>query len=271
MHAPTLRRPFHDTSHDSSHPAAAPARCGRRRLLHGLGALLAWAACSPAAGGPATKGPAAPAPDAPAAPGEAAAVDARPVLVACVGEQTTHSAHRENDPEYPTRLAELLGAGYAVHNFGLPKGRVLVNGPAPESDTYAGSAVFEQSRAAAPDVVVFGPWGRHDTYEGNWPELRDEFPADLERLARAYTELPNGPRVFVVTPLPFDGGTAHPITELLEPTQQLAHKLSLPVIDLWSAFLGHPELYKDGTHLTPEGQQRHAQVVSAAITAAREP
>lgn len=185
--------------------------------------------------------------------------------VTCVGEQTTHSAHRENDPEYPTRLAELLGNQYEVSNRGLPKGRVLSKANAPESDAYILGEPFAMRLTDQPNVVVLGPWGRHDTYEGNWPEHKSEFSADLEALVQAYVDLDSHPVVLLATPLPYNGGTDHAITELLKPTQALADEMSLATIDLWSAFLGHPEWYKDGTHLTPEGQQQQAKIVAAAI------
>jgi GDSL-like lipase/acylhydrolase family protein len=188
-----------------------------------------------------------------------------PIKVACVGEQTTHSAHRENDPEFPERLAALLGKGFQVMNFGLPKGRVLSDAPAADAEAYAASEAFTQSKAYQPQAVVFGPWGVHDTYAGNWPEHRAEFAGDLAALVGAYTGLPSKPVVFLVTPLPYDARAEHAIAELLTPTRELAHALALPSIDLWSAFLGHPEWYKDPTHLTPEGQQQHAQVVAQSL------
>jgi hypothetical protein len=188
-----------------------------------------------------------------------------PIKVACVGEQTTHSAHRENDPEFPERLAALLGKDFEVRNFGLPKGRILSDAPAADAEAYVASDVFTQSKAYQPRAVVFGPWGVHDTYPGNWPEHKAEFEGDLRALVRAYTGLPSQPVVFLVTPLPYDARAEHSIAELLAPTQGLAHALALPSIDLWSAFLGHPEWYKDPTHLTPEGQHEHARVVAQAL------
>lgn len=202
-----------------------------------------------------------------AAPSKVAGTSAKvTVKVSCVGEQTTHSAHRENDPEYPQRLSELLGTSFTVLNRGLPKGRVLTAATAPQSESYSASDVFARRLEDQPQIVVLGPWGRHDTYEGNWPEHQADYPADLEALANAYTELESQPTVFIVTPLPFNGDTDHPISDLRAPTEAVAKELSLPLIDLWSVFLGQPQWYKDGTHLTPEGQQQHAQAIADAIS-----
>lgn len=199
----------------------------------------------------------------------AGAPNTAPLKVSCVGEQTTHSAHRANDPEYPERLGQILGASHQVLNRGLPKGRVLQAATAPESEGYISSDVFALRLEDQPQIVIVGPWGRHDTYEGNWPEHQAEFSTDLQELVTAYTELESQPTVFLVTPLPFNGGTDHPISDLRTPTEALAQSMSLPLIDLWSTFLGHSEWYKDGTHLTPEGQQQHAKAVAKAITQIR--
>jgi hypothetical protein len=232
-----------------------------RRFCGLLGTLLAATGC---AGSQAVAPPPAPAP---ATTGEAAG-PAPVVRVACVGEQTTHSAHREYDPEYPARLAQLLGAGFEVRNFGLPKGRVLVNGTGKESEPYGSSAEMAASLAFAPNVVVMGPWGRHDTYKGNWPEHKPEFAGDLEALLKRYLALPAPPKVLVVLPLPLNGTEDGPMSELVEPTRAVATALQLPIVDLWGAFLGKRELYKDSTHLRPDGQQRQAEVVAAAVRAA---
>src|SRR5690349_7774788 len=66
--------------------------------------------------------------------------------VACAGEQSTHSAHRTNDPEYPLLMAQMLdndfvagpdmapyeggfleggGSHFEVGNFGHPQGTVI--------------------------------------------------------------------------------------------------------------------------------------------------
>lgn len=188
------------------------------------------------------------------------------VKVVCIGEQTTHSAHRENDPEYPIRMAGILGKGYEVLNFGLPKGRVLKDAPAPDAEEYLNSEPFKLSTASNPNIVVIGPFGRHDTYEGNWPEHKAEFENDLADLVKRYMDLPSQPKVYVVLPLPFNGADDHAITGLLAPTKAVAEKYSLEVIDLWTPFMGHAEWYKDGTHLTPKGQQKQAELVAAAIS-----
>src|SRR6478609_5273804 len=102
-----------------------------------------------------------------------AAADAA-TKVACAGEQTTHSAHRTNDPEYPLLLGKLLDPGFsdsgkmalygggfvegtgplfAVGNFAHPQGTVLVH-DLTDPKTYTKSDEYQQLRAYLPDLVV---------------------------------------------------------------------------------------------------------------------
>ena len=99
---------------------------------------------------------------------------AAPVKVACVGEQTTHSDQLNRNVEYPVMLQQMLGPCADVQNFGDCCATVLQGYPMqPETHPYlnppAGRFVpsFHESVAFAPDVVVIGSWGKHDTEIAN--------------------------------------------------------------------------------------------------------
>jgi hypothetical protein len=85
--------------------------------------------------------------------------------VACIGEATTHSAHRIHDPEYPQLMGEFLDAdfeleaeenpldggmlygkdtGYRIGNFGLPTGTSLDT-----TSTEVASTIHSQRLVAA--------------------------------------------------------------------------------------------------------------------------
>ena len=92
--------------------------------------------------------------------------------VACCGEHTTHSSHPAFLPEYPERLANLLVAagkhGCEVSNFGFPTA-VVTEAVSRPAETGGGKARLysetEQARLCAawqPDIVVLGPFGKHD-------------------------------------------------------------------------------------------------------------
>jgi hypothetical protein len=91
--------------------------------------------------------------------------------VACCGEHTTHSGHPAFLPEYPARVAASLGAAgkeYAVSNFGFPTAVVTeaVSRPAEagggKARLYSETEPARLCAAWRPDVVVLGPFGKHD-------------------------------------------------------------------------------------------------------------
>jgi len=103
-----------------------------------------------------------------------------PTRVACLGDSITYGAllpDREH-LSYPAQLADRLGPGFDVRNFGASSRTMLVQGDLP----YVGSDEWTAARAWRPDVAVV-ILGTNDTVadgRGNW-----EHAAHLERDARA--------------------------------------------------------------------------------------
>jgi hypothetical protein len=227
---------------------------------------------------------------------------AAPVNVACVGEQTTHSDQLQRPVEYPAMLQTKLGAGYNVTNFGdccctamygYPKqgethpylsGQMGVTplDPAgmPLTPGYQlGTAPsYMQSIVSAPDVVVIGSWGKHDTeianalYSGKLDATK--WQADYDRLVATYVNLSSKPKVYVSTPLPIPSGQPIGVTTtvILPAIEAVAAKYHLTIVPLYQAFLNQPQLYKDSTHPTNgPGLQMIADTVYATMTGAQPP
>jgi hypothetical protein len=203
------------------------------------------------------------------------------IKVACVGEQTTHSDQLSRTVEYPVMLQTMLGSCYVVQNFGDCCATVLQGYPKqPETHPYldppASSApAFHESVAFAPDVVVIGSWGKHDTeianalYGGKLDPVK--WQADYEQLVTTYLNLPSKPVVYVSTPLPLPmGAGTGPTTDVILPAiQSIAAKYHLPIVPLYPAFLNQPKLYKDATHPTDTtGLKTIADTVYATMMAA---
>jgi MYXO-CTERM domain-containing protein len=199
-----------------------------------------------------------------AAPTAFAASDAGAgaIKVACVGEQTTHSDQLNRSVEYPAMLQKLLGSCYDVENFGDCCATVVQGYPTqPETHPYLDpparyAPAFHESVTFAPDVVVIGSWGKHDTeIEGKLDGgVLDpvQWQADYEQLVTTYLNLPSRPIVYVSTPLPLPKGAATgPTTDIILPAiQNVAAKYHLTIVPLYPAFLNQPQLYKDDTHPT---------------------
>jgi acyl-CoA thioesterase-1 len=230
------------------------------------------------------------------------AAEAAPVKVACIGEHTTHSdlfppTNRESQPvgmqEYPALLQTLLGAGYDVHNFGDATGSVLQGyTPAPgETHPYVngsnpnGGPGYQESLAFLPDIVIIGSWGRHDWGMSKAPgEVFSlaGFQQGLQDLVQRYQSLPTHPKVFISLPIPIPFGQGDvadngvTTSSVLPSVRTVAAQLHLPLIDLYTAFLNHKELFKqppgtdtEGEHLTNTGGlPLIASTVYAAMMAA---
>jgi hypothetical protein len=207
-----------------------------------------------------------------ALPGEARAAV---IKIACIGEQTTHSHSfpANGVGEYPWMLQMLLGAGYDTRNFGDCCATILQGYPKqPETHPYLAGSFFMPSVAFVPDIVVIGSWGKHDTEIANslYAGVLDpvKLRADFDALVTSYLNLANHPKVYVSTPVPIPKGAPTGVTTnvILPAIRSVATDRNLPVVDLYPAFLNHPELYKDDTHVSDDaGLHKITDLVYAAL------
>jgi hypothetical protein len=205
--------------------------------------------------------------------------------IACIGEQTTHSLHRENDPEYPQLLGETLdqdfkvdtekphptgggflyggGTNYRIGNFGHPQGTVLDHA-LDNPKAVIRSEEMKLAEQFAPHVVILGPFGDHEPLT---KVSMDNFTADLRSLIARFTSFSSKPTIFMVLPLPRGSSDEDAnYRRIRNETERVARERKLPIIDLWTEFLGQHQYYQDATHLTVSGRRQLAQVVATAIT-----
>jgi GDSL-like Lipase/Acylhydrolase family len=227
------------------------------------------------------------------------AAAAAPIKVACIGEHTTHShafpaTNRETQPvgkqEYPAQLQTLLGTGYDVRNFGDCCSTVLQGYKVAETHPYingtnAGDGVgYKESIAFLPDVVVIGSWGRHDWGLSKAPGqvfTLEGFQQGYEDLIQRYQNLASHPKIFASLPVPIlngqgdvpdNGVTTSSVAAVI---RTVAAKYKLPIVDLYTPFLNHKELFKqppdgegEGEHVTDAGLTIIAKAVFDAMNAA---
>ena len=204
--------------------------------------------------------------------------------IACIGEATTHSAHRMHDPEYPQLMGEFLdadfkleaqpnpldggmlygaGASYRVGNFGLPTGTSLDTKSTEVASTIHSPQLLA-AEAFAPQVVVLGPYGPHEPYAE--VSVPDNFAPDLKRLAQRILAFPSKPTVFMAIPIARYGEDTDTLRRQIKQwTVQVAAELELPTIDLWTEFLGKRAEFYDQNHLALAGRERMGRFTGAAI------
>jgi len=208
------------------------------------------------------------------------------VRVACVGASITEGIRGRTTSRgpYPDQLADLLGSGYKVKNFG--KGDRSVLKPfhmtaSHNTSSYWSDAIFQEAKDYNPDIVVL-QFGADDT---KFPEpFNAHYETDYGSLAQAFMNLPSKPRVLVLTPPPvYKGwGIADKWLMRQEFASGLASHLGAvternrmePPVGVFSAFQKRcPQLngscpwlmHEDGLHPNYEGYKFIARLVYIRI------
>ncbi len=193
--------------------------------------------------------------------------------VACVGNSITygHGIDMSDVQGYPAQLQRLLGAGYAVKNFGV-SGRTMLNAG---NRPYMKEAAWADAKAFNPDIVVI-KLGTNDSKPVNWDSHGKEFRADMQQMIDELKALPSKPTIYLCTPVraATDKKKAGEnqirdsvITgEIIPIINKVAKKNKLQVIDLNPVIDPTSDLMqRDGIHPTDKGARRIAEVVAEAI------
>ena len=106
-----------------------------------------------------------------------AVVLARPVKVACVGNSITfgYTIPEREKYSYPSQLQLLLGPGYEVANFGVPRMTALFSGDYP----YVNTDAYRESLEFNPDIVLL-KLGTNDSKAVNW-DKKENFVSDSRK------------------------------------------------------------------------------------------
>jgi MYXO-CTERM domain-containing protein len=216
------------------------------------------------------------------------AAGAAPIKIACVGDATHSHAfpplNRETQPigmqEYPAMLQRKLGANYGVRNFcdccaSALQGYSTVGQethPYVQGSNAGDGPGYNESIAFLPDIVIIGSWGRHDWGKGiasteTWNITK--FQQGYDDLVQRYMKLSTHPRIFASLPIPILYGTDTDngvlTSDVAKVVKAVAAKYGLPIIDLYTPFFGHMELYKQPPD--PRGEGEHVTDVGLGIIA----
>ena len=180
-----------------------------------------------------------------------------PIRVACVGDSITEGTY------YPSYLRDLLGVNYTVGNFGAGGSTVLFSSDKP----YIYRSAFQKALAfhAAIVVIILGTNDANPKYYGQI----DNFIRDYKTLINKFQV--ERPQIYLVKPPPiFDDGmgpnSANLVEGVIPRIEQVADDLDLPIIDVYTLLLNHPEYFWDGVHPGIEGAQIIATAVYEALS-----
>jgi acyl-CoA thioesterase-1 len=178
--------------------------------------------------------------------------------VACIGDSITEITG------YPEDLQMLLGNGSVVGNFGVSCATVNFN----TSKPYYFEPTFKTARASLPTTVII-LLGTNDARTDIYDRI-NRFVSDYERLVGKIQALSSKPQIFLVKPPPiFENYLNLSSTDFVEGVlpriEQVAGNLSLPLIDVYTPLVNHPEYFVDGVHLNSEGAQIVANIIYRGI------
>ena len=188
------------------------------------------------------------------------------IRVACVGDSITYGASiedRENN-NYPVVLGRSLGEKFEVRNFGVSGATLLKKG----DFSYWDRPAFKAATQFNPHVVVI-KLGTNDTKPQNWKHAAD-YAADYEAMIDHFAALPAKPKIWLCSPAPvyqtrWGISEKSVVEEVIPKVQALAKRKGLPIIDLYTALSGKPEMFPDKIHPNAAGARVMAGAVEAAI------
>ncbi len=169
-----------------------------------------------------------------------------PIRVACVGDSITENSG------YPSDLQLLLGDNYTVGNFGASGSTVLLNSWEP----YMNQTQFQNAKVFEPNIVVIMLGTNDDLMELH--PYNESFELDYAELITSFQQLESKPQIWIVTSPPIFSNSSDLsptyLTDTIIPmTQDLANKMNLPIIDIYSTFGNRSDYFVDGVHPNSQG------------------
>jgi acyl-CoA thioesterase-1 len=191
---------------------------------------------------------------------KAATSNSKLARVACLGDSIT------NMTGYPEQLQTLLGKNSAVGNFGVNGATVNLN----SNNPYFYDLTYRDSRNFLPTAVVV-MLGTNDARTDNYQKISN-FTANYERMLNRTMHWNSTQQVFLVIPPPIFNNTLGLnatcyVDGVIPLIRQVASDLGLPLIDVYTPLIGHPEYFPDGVHPNSAGAQIIANTIYQAITA----
>ncbi len=178
--------------------------------------------------------------------------------VACLGDSITQLCG------YPEYLQTLLGNNSIVGNFGVSGATVNFR-----SDiAYYFQPEFRNATTFDPTTVII-MLGTNDARTDNYQQI-SKFVADYERLISRIQALNSKPQIFLVEPPPIFNNTLNLnstdfVQGVIPRIEQVANATGLPIINVYTPLINHPEYFPDGVHPTCEGAQLIANIIYNAI------
>ena len=177
-----------------------------------------------------------------------------PIRVACVGDSITAISG------YPSELQSLLGPKYTVENFGVSGSTVSLHSWKP----YMHQPEFQNALAFDPDIVIIMLGTNDDLMALH--QYNESFEDDYVKLITSFQQIQNNPDILIAKSPPIfsnrtDLSPTYLTDTIIPKTENMAAKMNLPVIDVYSAFENQTDYFVDGVHPNSQG----ASVIASEV------
>ncbi|MGD0994561.1 MAG: GDSL-type esterase/lipase family protein [Candidatus Bathyarchaeia archaeon] len=184
--------------------------------------------------------------------------DGKLARVACLGDSITENTG------YPADLQMLLGSNSIVGNFGVSGATVNFY----TDVSYYFEPAFQDAKIFEPTIVII-MLGTNDARTDTYQKINN-FVADYERIINSIQALNSKPQIFLVEPPPIFNNTLNLngtsfAKGVIPRIEQVASTLGLPIINVYTPLINHPEYFPDGVHPNSEGAQIIANIIYKAI------
>ena len=194
-------------------------------------------------------------------------------VIACVGDSITYGVipntpGKQTNRNYPAVLAEHLGEGFEVLNFGKPGSSLTEKGVC-----YRNRDGYPLSLEAKAQVYIIMLGTNDANKDAEWDARL--FESDLKDMVDAYREANPDAAIFLMAPPAVFPNTATGETamnvdmlggEIRKIVQDVAEEKQAGYIDLFAETEGHPEWFVgDGIHPTDEGYEAIGGIVYESV------
>jgi acyl-CoA thioesterase I len=181
--------------------------------------------------------------------------------VACLGDSIT------NMTGYPEELQQILGKSSVVGNFGVSGATVNLWSSKPYFYDYA----YRDARNFMPTTSIL-MLGTNDARTDNYQKISN-FTANYERMLNRTIHWNSTQQVFLVIPPPIfsntlDLNSTSYVEGVIPRIRQVAADMGLPLIDVYTPLINHPEYFPDGVHPNSEATKIIVDTIYQAITTA---
>jgi acyl-CoA thioesterase-1 len=111
--------------------------------------------------------------------------------------------------------------------------------------------------------------GTNDAHADVYTHINDFVP-NYEIMIKSIQKLSSKPQIFLVEPPPIFNNTLGVdidsyVQGVIPRIQEVANQTGLPLIDVYTPLLNHPEYFRDGLHPNSDGAKIIANIIHEAI------